>query len=56
MYLVQMPPTKVLAVPRNMKLLAVPLFELYDNAVRYGPTLSAVPHLLSKYTFEMVNS
>ncbi|KAJ1567174.1 hypothetical protein HK405_006887, partial [Cladochytrium tenue] len=38
---------ELLSVPRNMKLLAVPLFELYDNAQRYGPQLSALPHLLS---------
>ena len=25
----------MLAVPKNMKLLAIPLFELYDNAARY---------------------
>lgn len=31
-----------------MKLLAIPLFELYDNAARYGPQLSAIPHLLSR--------
>ncbi|TEB14010.1 hypothetical protein FA13DRAFT_1782691 [Coprinellus micaceus] len=30
-------PNEVLAVPKNMKLLAIPLFELYDNAARYGP-------------------
>lgn len=28
-------PPEVLAVPKNMKLLAVPLFELYDNSQRY---------------------
>lgn len=56
---------EVLAVPKNMKLLAIPLFELYDNAaryaiasslvqyllilsLRYGPQLSAIPHLLSR--------
>lgn len=38
-----------------MKLLAVPLFELYDNTARYGPQLSAIPHLLSRYNFEMVD-
>lgn len=38
-----------------MKLLAVPLFELYDNTGRYGPQLSAIPHLLSKYNFEFVD-
>ncbi|KAF8123549.1 nucleotide hydrolase-domain-containing protein [Boletus edulis] len=36
LFLVQMPERKVLAVPKNMKLLAIPLFELYDNAARYN--------------------
>jgi cleavage and polyadenylation specificity factor subunit 5 len=38
-----------------MKLLAVPLFELYDNNQRYGPQLSSIPHLLSRYNFEFVD-
>ncbi|CAG8732101.1 11255_t:CDS:2, partial [Racocetra persica] len=38
-FLVHLPEKKVLSVPKNMKLLAVPLFELYDNAQRYGPQL-----------------
>ena len=38
-----------------MKLLAVPLFELYDNSARYGPQLSALPHYLSRFRWEMVN-
>lgn len=38
-----------------MKLLAVPLFELYDNTARYGPQLSAIPHLLSRYRFDFVD-
>lgn len=42
-------------MPKNMKLLAVPLFELYDNVQRYGPQLSAIPHLLSRYNFEYVD-
>ena len=45
----------MLSVPKNMKLLAVPLFELYDNTQRYGPQLSAIPHLLSRYNFEFVD-
>ena len=48
--------TEVLSVPKNMKLLAVPLFELYENTARYGPQLSAIPHLLSRYNFEFVDS
>lgn len=42
-------------MPKNMKLFAVPLFELYDNTQRYGPQLSAIPHLLSRYNFECVD-
>lgn len=38
-----------------MKILAIPLHELYDNTARYGPQLSAIPHYLSKYRFECVN-
>ena len=39
---------EVLAVPKNMKLLAVPLFELYDNTARYGPQLSSLVTCLSR--------
>ncbi|KAI0194257.1 nucleotide hydrolase-domain-containing protein [Xylaria flabelliformis] len=55
LYFIQLPESKILSVPKNMKLLAVPLFELYDNTARYGPQLSAIPHLLSRYNFEFVN-
>ncbi|KAL7902420.1 nucleotide hydrolase domain-containing protein [Trichoderma sp. TUCIM 5745] len=54
-YFIQLPKSKVLSVPKNMKLLAVPLFELYDNTARYGPQLSAIPHILSRYNFEFVD-
>ncbi|GAA5898948.1 cleavage and polyadenylation specificity factor subunit 5 [Sporobolomyces salmoneus] len=54
-YLVQLPHSQVLTVPRNMKLIALPLFELYDNAVRYGPQLAAIPHLLSRINFIFEN-
>lgn len=55
LYFIQLPKAKVLSVPKNMKLLAVPLFELYDNTARYGPQLSAIPHYLSKYRWEFVD-
>lgn len=54
LYFIQLPESKVLSVPKNMKLLAVPLFELYDNTQRYGPQLSALPHYLSRYRWEFV--
>ncbi|KAK9451513.1 Cleavage/polyadenylation specificity factor subunit 5 [Limtongia smithiae] len=55
MYLITLPKHKVLSVPKNMKLLAVPLFELYDNSARYGSQLSAIPQYLSRYNFEFVD-
>ncbi|KAL7422342.1 hypothetical protein Q5752_002988 [Cryptotrichosporon argae] len=42
---------QVIGVPINMKLLGVPLHEYYDNTQRYGPQLSALPHMLSRFTF-----
>ena len=34
LYMITLPEKMVLSVPKNMKLLAIPLFELYDNSVR----------------------
>ena len=50
-FLTQLPPTGVLGVPKNLKLLAVPLFELYDNAHRYGPVIASLPQLLARVKF-----
>jgi cleavage and polyadenylation specificity factor subunit 5 len=36
------------AVPQNMKLLAIPIMEFYDNAARYGPQFAGLPYLLSR--------
>jgi cleavage and polyadenylation specificity factor subunit 5 len=36
------------AVPRNYKLVAAPLFELYDNSAGYGPIISSLPQALSR--------
>ncbi|WVF67477.1 hypothetical protein IAT40_002233 [Kwoniella sp. CBS 6097] len=50
-YLVELPPNKTFAVPVNMKLHAIPIYEFYDNAARYGPQFAGIPYILSKYTF-----
>lgn len=34
-------------VPSNMKLHAIPVFEFYDNAARYGPQFAGLPYMLS---------
>ncbi|KAI9637630.1 Cleavage/polyadenylation specificity factor subunit 5 [Dioszegia hungarica] len=47
-FMVELPPKKIFAVPANMKLHAIPVYELYDNAARYGPLFAGIPHILSK--------
>ncbi|CAF0740335.1 unnamed protein product [Brachionus calyciflorus] len=51
MYLVHLGEKAVFAVPRNYKLVAAPLFELYDNAQGYGPIISSLPQVLSRFNF-----
>jgi Nucleotide hydrolase len=46
---------EVIAVPKNLKFLAVPLYELYENAQAFGPQLAALPHYLARYRFEYVD-
>lgn len=40
--------TALFAVPKNYKLVAAPLFELYDNAQGYGPIISSLPQALCR--------
>ena len=35
------------------QLMAVPLFELYENIQRYGPVIAALPQVLSRFHFTM---
>lgn len=41
-------------VPKNYSLVAVPLFELHDNAGRFGPLLAALPAMLSRLRLTVV--
>lgn len=47
-YLVKLPEKCTLAAPQNYKLVAVPLFDLYDNNQRWGPRLAALPQMLAR--------
>uniref|UniRef100_H0XZ25 Cleavage and polyadenylation specificity factor subunit 5 n=1 Tax=Otolemur garnettii TaxID=30611 RepID=H0XZ25_OTOGA len=51
LFLVQLQEKTLFAVPKNYKLVAVPLFELYDNAPGYGPIISSLPQPLSRFNF-----
>ncbi|KAI8909611.1 Cleavage/polyadenylation specificity factor subunit 5 [Gorgonomyces haynaldii] len=48
-YLVHLPDRKYLCIPKNLQLVAVPLFDLVENAVTFGPELAHLPQLLSRY-------
>ncbi|KAJ3283420.1 cleavage and polyadenylation specific factor 5 [Rhizoclosmatium globosum] len=52
-YVIQLPDKHLLSVPKNLKLVAIPLFELHENAGRYGPQLSTLPNLLGRFQFVM---
>lgn len=51
LYLVQLPEKALFAVPKNYRLVAAPLFELYDNSQGYGPVISSLPQALSRFNF-----
>lgn len=49
-FLVHMPSECMLAVTeKNTELIAVPLFDLYENAAKYGAIIASIPHLLSRF-------
>ena len=49
-------PRGMAQVPKNLKLLAVPLFELYDNVARYGPLIAVLPSFLSRLRFTLAGA
>ena len=53
MYVAHLPEKCYFAVPKNLKLLAVPLFELYGNPGKYGAEIASIPHLLSRYRLNL---
>ncbi|OIV98375.1 hypothetical protein TanjilG_16702 [Lupinus angustifolius] len=56
LFLVKLPVSRKFIVPKNLRLLAVPLCQIQDNDKTYGPIISGVPHLLSKFSFNMIES
>uniref|UniRef100_A0A7E4ZVU1 Cleavage and polyadenylation specificity factor subunit 5 n=1 Tax=Panagrellus redivivus TaxID=6233 RepID=A0A7E4ZVU1_PANRE len=51
LFLVQLPEKAYFAVPKNFKLVAAPLFELFDNSQAYGPIIASLPQILSRFNF-----
>ncbi|CAL5437967.1 unnamed protein product [Camellia sinensis] len=56
LFLVKLPESRKFIVPRNFKLLAVPLCQIHENHKTYGPIISGVPQLLSKFSFNIIES
>ncbi|XP_020098837.1 pre-mRNA cleavage factor Im 25 kDa subunit 1 [Ananas comosus] len=54
-FLVRLPVSRQFVVPRHLKLLAVPLYQIHDNSEVYGPIISGIPHLLSKFSFNIID-
>lgn len=54
LFLVRLPVHQQFVVPKNFKLLAVPLCQLHENEKTYGPIMSQIPKLLSKFSFNMM--
>lgn len=55
LFLVKLPMNQRFVVPRNLKLLAVPLCQIDGNHKTYGPVIAGIPRLLSKFSFNIVN-
>ena len=43
-------------IPRNFKIVAVPLFDLYENSSRYGAILASLPSLLSRFRLTLAGA
>ncbi|KAK9948025.1 hypothetical protein M0R45_003614 [Rubus argutus] len=54
LFVVKLPESRKFIVPKNLKLLAIPLCQINKNRETYGPIISAVPELLSKFTFNFI--
>ncbi|KAL5572424.1 hypothetical protein UlMin_022021 [Ulmus minor] len=56
LFLVKLPESRKFIVPKNMKLLAVPLCQIHENHMTYGQVISGVPQLLSKFSYNIIES
>lgn len=56
-FIVPLPEKALFALIKGTgKLVAVPLFDLYDNPAKYGPVISALPSMLSRFKLTLVGS
>ncbi|CAI9293168.1 unnamed protein product [Lactuca saligna] len=56
LYIVKLPSSKDFIVPKNLKLLAVPLCQLHENRKTYGSIIAGIPELLSRFSINIVDT
>ncbi|CAK9326723.1 unnamed protein product [Citrullus colocynthis] len=56
LFLVKLPEGRKFVVPKNLKLIAVPLCQIHENHKTYGPVISGIPQLLSKFSFNIIEN
>ncbi|KAJ7955930.1 Pre-mRNA cleavage factor Im subunit like [Quillaja saponaria] len=56
LFIVKLPMSRKFNVPKNLKLLAVPLCQIHENHKTYGQIISGVPQLVSKFSFNVIES
>ena len=54
-FIVHLPEKKTFTVAKNIKVVAVPLYEIHDNASRYGNDIAALSWILSGFNFVYEN-
>ena len=54
LFLIRLPEKANFSVPSNLKLVAVPLLEIYDNTKSYGHIISSLPQMLSRFSFNLL--
>lgn len=51
---VALPPKCALGVPKNLKLISVPLYDLYANEERFGPIIASIPQIISRFNLVFI--
>merc|ERR1712224_44868 len=54
-YIVQLPEKCVLSTPENQTIVAVPIFDLFDNSIQWGTLLANIPVILSRLNLVSVS-
>ncbi|EYU25086.1 hypothetical protein MIMGU_mgv1a019353mg [Erythranthe guttata] len=54
-FVVQLPEREYFVVPKNLQLVSVPFYQLYDNAQKFGHVIASIPEQLSRFQFNTID-